>query len=649
MQFAYYLLIIAFFFALMQFFYPLIFLHQKCLHNLKWVIPVTWSQLLLVALAFFSLMQAFVNNDFSLRYVAENSNSHLPWIYRLCAVWSGHEGSILLWVFILNLWTTAVTVFNRHLDLVVLARVLAVLGFISAGFLLFLITISNPFITGVENSLDGRDLNPLLQDPGLVFHPPLLYMGYVGFSVTFAFAIAALLSHRLDGLWARWVRPWALSAWCFLTLGIVSGSWWAYRVLGWGGWWFWDPVENASLLPWLAGTALIHSLLVLEKKELLKTWVILLAILTFALSLIGTFIVRSGILVSVHAFAVDPKRGVFMLGLLGIIVGAALLLYGFRIKHFKVKPYSLSLLSKETLLIGNNILLSVSVFTVLLGTLYPLIVEVLGLGKLSVGAPYFNIVFLPFAFLLLLLMGISYGIYGNKTQGKRVLISTIGLLASALSISLFLIIFFTEGLQWKVIVGLALALGIILNTLQVLWKCQQNKFKFKQILRVRGGMLLAHLGVAISAIGIILSSAYSLQRDVRMVIGDSLQLGAYQFKLQSVYGLQGPNYTGAEASLQLINHSATYLKPQLRYYPLSDMALSKPAIDSNVWRDLYIALAEPLGNNAWAVRFYTKPFIRWIWMGGLLMIAGGICSIVSRQSYLSKAKIDVVKNRLKLL
>ncbi|MES2142589.1 MAG: heme lyase CcmF/NrfE family subunit [Pseudomonadota bacterium] len=649
MEFAYYLLIIAFFFALMQFFYPLIFLHQKCLHDLKWVIPVTWSQLLLVALAFFSLMQAFLDNDFSLRYVAENSNSHLPWIYRLCAVWGGHEGSILLWVFILNLWTTAVTVFNRHLDLVVLARVLAVLGFISAGFLLFLITLSNPFITGVENILDGRDLNPLLQDPGLVFHPPLLYMGYVGFSVTFAFAIAALLSNRLDGLWARWVRPWTLAAWCFLTLGIVSGSWWAYRVLGWGGWWFWDPVENASLLPWLAGTALIHSLLVLEKKELLKTWVILLAILTFALSLIGTFIVRSGILVSVHAFAVDPKRGVFMLGLLGIIVGAALLLYGFRIKRFKVKPYSLSLLSKETLLIGNNILLSVSVFTVLLGTLYPLIIEVLGLGKLSVGAPYFNIVFLPFAYLLLLLMGISYCVNGSKTEGRNALISTIGLLAGALSISLFLIIFFTEGLQWKVIIGLALALWIILNTLQVLWKCYQRKLKFKQILRMRGGMLLAHLGVAISAIGIILSSTYSLQRDVRMITGDSLQLGAYQFKLQSVYGLQGPNYTGAEASLQLINHSATYLKPQLRYYPLSDMALSKPAIDANVWRDLYIALAEPLGNNAWALRFYTKPFIRWIWMGGLLMIAGGICSIVSRQSYLSKATIDIVKNRLKLL
>lgn len=633
MEFSYYLLIAAFFFALMQFFYPLIFLCQKRLYSLNWIIFIARSQCLLVALLFFSLMLAFLNNDFSLLYVAQNSNSHLPWLYRIGAVWGGHEGSILLWVFILNLWTIAVTLFNRHLDLVVLAYVLAVLGFISAGFLLFLITLSNPFITIADTIVDGRDLNPLLQDPGLVFHPPLLYMGYVGFSVTFAFAIAALLSNRLDRQWATWVRPWALSAWCFLTLGIISGSWWAYRVLGWGGWWFWDPVENVSLLPWLAGTALIHSLLVLEQRELLKTWIILLAILTFSLSLIGTFIVRSGILVSVHAFAVDPWRGVFMLGLLGVIVGAALLLYGFRVKRFKINAYSLPLLSKPMLLIGNNILLCVSVFTVLLGTLYPLIVEVLGLGKISVGAPYFNSVFLPFAFLLLFLMGISYGVNGEGAKWKDVLKKTVFLLANALGISLFLIIFFTQGLQWKVFIGLSLALWIILSTLQVLWRCRQKKINLKQILQKRGGMLLAHLGVAVSAIGIILSSAYSLQSDVRMTVGDTLKLGVYFFKLQSVYGLQGPNYTGAEARLALINYPATYsyLRPQLRYYPVSDVALSKPAINTNIWRDLYIALAEPLGNNDWVLRFYTKPFIRWIWMGGLFMVLGGLWAIVGKR------------------
>lgn len=629
MEFSYYLLIIAFVLAVIQFFYPLIFSISKGLHSLKRIIPIAWSQFLFVASAFFTLMLAFLYNDFSLRYVAENSNSHLPWIYRLCAVWGGHEGSILLWVFILNFWTVAITLFNRHLDLVILARVLAVLGFISAGFLLFLITLSNPFIL-TFGLVQGRDLNPLLQDPGLVFHPPLLYMGYVGFSVTFAFAIAALLNNRLDSRWASWVRPWTLSAWCFLTLGIVSGSWWAYRVLGWGGWWFWDPVENASLLPWLAGTALIHSLLVLEKRALLKTWVILLAILTFTLSLIGTFIVRSGILVSVHAFAVDPWRGVFMLGLVGIIVGAALLLYGFRIKRFKVKPYSLPLLSKETLLIGNNILLSISVFTILLGTLYPLIIEVLGLGKLSVGAPYFNAVFTPFAFLILFLMGVSYWINGRKAEQKIVLISAM-CLVSALGISMLLIRFFMQELQWKIIIGLGLVLWIILSTIQILWKYYQKKLTLKQIVSMRGGMLLAHLGVAVSAIGILLSSAYSLQRDVRMTIGDTLLLGSYQFKLQSVYNLKGPNYTGVEAELQLINHPLTYLRPQLRYYPISDMALSKPAIDTNLWRDLYIALAEPLGNNAWALRFYAKPFLRWIWMGGVLMLAGGLCSILQNR------------------
>jgi cytochrome c-type biogenesis protein CcmF len=627
MEFSYYLLIIAFFFALMQFSYPFLFLQQTRLQALKWIIPITWSQFLMVALAFFSLMLAFLVNDFSLRYVAENSNSHLPWIYRLCAVWGGHEGSILLWVFSLALWSVAITLFNRRLDLVVMARILAVLGFISAGFLLFLITLSNPFVL-TSGLTDGRDLNPLLQDPGLVFHPPLLYMGYVGFSVTFAFAIAALLNKRIDSKWASQVKPWVLSAWCFLTLGIISGSWWAYRVLGWGGWWFWDPVENASLLPWLAGTALIHSLLVLEKQELLKTWVILLAILTFALSLIGTFIVRSGILVSVHAFTVDPWRGVFMLGLLGVIVAAALLLYGFRIKYFKTNPYSLAFLSKETLLIGNNVLLSVSVFTVLLGTLYPLVIEVLGLGKLSVGAPYFNIVFMPFSFLILFLMGVSYWTNGKKTEWQRVLINAICLLASALVITVFLLISFTRALQWKVVLGLSLALWILLSTLQTLWKCQRKKLTIRQILQTRGGMLLAHLGVAVSAIGIILSSAYSLQRDVRMTIGDTLQLGEYQFKLRSVHDLNGPNYMGAEAKLQLVNQTVSYLKAQLRYYPISDMALSKPAIDTNLWRDLYVALAEPLGNNSWALRFYTKPFIRWIWVGGLLMLCGAFCSLL---------------------
>ncbi|MES2998314.1 MAG: heme lyase CcmF/NrfE family subunit [Pseudomonadota bacterium] len=631
MEFHYLLLVLSFLIACSQCAIPFWGAYK---HSVAWMTlakPLAWIQFLLVTLLFFSLSFSFLGNDFSLIYVAQNSNSHLPWIYRICAVWGGHEGSILLWVFILNLWTVAVTLFNKKIELTTVTQVIAVLGFISAGFLLFLITLSNPFIRTTALILEGRDLNPLLQDPGLVFHPPLLYMGYVGFSVSFAFSISALLRGRLDRQWARWVRPWTLSAWCFLTWGIVSGSWWAYRVLGWGGWWFWDPVENASLLPWLAGTALIHSLLVLEKREIVKTWVILLAILTFALSLLGTFIVRSGILVSVHAFAVDPWRGVFMLGLLALIVGAALLLYAIRIKRFTVKPYVLPLLSKEMFLIGNNILLSVSVFTILLGTLYPLMIEVLGLGKLSVGAPYFNRVFSPLAGLLLLLMGASYLLNGNKIKGKGLLKQSICLLVTAIGISILLIAFFTQGLQWKVIFGLTLALWIIVNMLQMLWRCKQKKLTLQQIFRTRGAMLLAHLGVAVSAIGIILSSTYSLQRDVRMMVGDTVQLGRYQFALQGVYDLQGPNYTGAEANL-LVNIPSRILKPQLRYYSISDMALSKPAIDAGLWRDLYVALAEPLNHNAWALRFYVKPFIRWIWMGGLLMVAGGLWSILQTKN-----------------
>jgi cytochrome c-type biogenesis protein CcmF len=482
-----------------------------------------------------------------------------------------------------------------------------------------------------EISLNGRDLNPLLQDPGLIFHPPLLYMGYVGFSVSFAFAVAALLSGRFDKQWAAWMRPWTLAAWCFLTAGIVSGSWWAYHVLGWGGWWFWDPVENASLLPWLAGTALIHSLLVVEKQGLLKTWVILLSILTFALSLMGTFIVRSGVLVSVHAFAVDPWRGVFMLALLVLLIGTSLCIYALKIHRIKQAPYRIALLSRVSLLLSNNILLSVAVFTILLGTLYPLIIEVLGLGKLSVGAPYFNTVFTPFALLLLFFIGISYLIPWNSIAHVYLVKKIISLLAISFTLSALLIIWFSNGLKWKVIFGLTLALWIILNTWQHIFESCKKKLGFKKIIKTQGAMLLAHLGVAILSIGIILSSYYSLERDVLMTVGDRLRVGSYQFKLQAIFALQGPNYTGAKADLQRVNKVNMHLSPELRYYPVADMVLSKPAIEAGLWRDLYIALAEPVGDKTWALRFYYKPFIRWIWMGGLLMIFGGIWAILSRR------------------
>ena len=631
MTFSYALLLAAFFLALLQCGVPLASLYYQRLKWLKWVKPLTWSQFTLVALAIISLAYAFLVNDFSFAYVAQNSNSHLPWFYRVCAVWGGHEGSILLWVFILNLWTVAVIVLELSMELALLARVVAVLGFISAGFLLFLLTLSDPFSLVTQSLVDGRDLNPLLQDPGLIIHPPLLYMGYVGFSVSFAFAVAALLSGRFDKQWATWMRPWTLAAWCFLTWGIISGSWWAYRVLGWGGWWFWDPVENASLLPWLAGTALIHSLLVVEKQELLKTWVVLLAILTFALSLIGTFIVRSGILISVHAFAVDPWRGVFMLGLLVILIGTALCIYAFKIHRFKQPVAQISLLSRTALLIVNNVLLSVVIFTVLLGTLYPLIIEVLGLGKLSVGAPYFNLVFAPFAILLLFFMGLSYLICWKQEVSGDVLRKIVSILLISFSLSFSLIILFSKELHWQVLIGLSLALWIVLNTLQLLRVSFKKKLSLKNIFKTQGAMLIAHLGVAILAIGIILSSYYSLERNVRMNTGDSLVLAGYHFKLQQVYALQGPNYTGAVAHIQVNHQNNQFLRPQLRYYPITDVLISKPAIVVGLWRDLYVSLAEPVGKQAWALRFYYKPFVRWIWMGGLCMMFGGVWAILSRR------------------
>lgn len=630
MTFSYALLLVAFFLAILQCGVPLVGLYYHHLNWLKWIRPISWGQFGLISLAFLGLAYAFLVNDFSFLYVAQNSNTHLPWFYRVCALWGGHEGSILLWVFILNLWTVAIIVLNRSLNLVILVRILSVLGFISAGFLLFLLTLSNPFSLVTVRSLDGRDLNPLLQDPGLIFHPPILYMGYVGFSVSFAFAVAALLSGRFDKQWAAWMRPWTLAAWCFLSWGIVSGSWWAYRVLGWGGWWFWDPVENASLLPWLAGTALIHSLLVVEKQELMKSWVILLAILTFALSLIGTFIVRSGILISVHAFAVDPWRGIFMLGLLILLIGTALGLFAIKIHHLKRTVSHISLLSRTALLIVNNVLLSVMVFTVLLGTLYPLIIDVLGLGKLSVGAPYFNSVFMPFAFLLLFFMGLSYLIPWKQSVHGNMLKKIVSILLGSFSLSFILIILFSKKMQWQVLIGLALALWIILNTLQLLGTSFKKKLSLKIILKTQGAMLVAHLGVAILAIGIILSSHYSLERSVRMSFGDSLSLGAYHFKLQQVYALQGPNYTGVVANVQVNLSSTQFLYPQLRYYPITDVMVSKPGIAIGFWRDLYVSLAEPIGRQ-WVLRFYYKPFVRWIWMGGLFMMLGGLWAILSRR------------------
>lgn len=583
-----------------------------------------FGQLFFVLFAFVCLAYAFIINDFSVAYVAENSNTLLPLPYRIGAVWGAHEGSLLLWITILALWTGAVAFFrNQQIPEEFRARVLSVLGIISSGFLLFLLITSNPFQRLLPNSPgEGVDLNPLLQDPGLVGHPPMLYMGYVGFSVAFAFAIAALWNGKMNSTWARWARPWTLSAWCFLTLGITLGSWWAYRELGWGGWWFWDPVENASLLPWLSGTALIHSLIVTEKRDAFKSWTALLAIITFSLSLIGTFLVRSGVLISVHAFANDPARGAFLLQLLAFVIGGSLLIYTVRAPLLKSEAY-FKLISRETFLLTNNVLLMSIMATVLLGTLYPLILDALDLGKISVGPPYFNMVFVPLMAPLLLFMGIGPACYWYEIDHKILLKQILYPFVLALVLSASLILFITNMLPILVWLGLFLAFWIIFST--VISACTQNKM----LVRRKWGMLLAHTGIAVCVIGITLVTHYQIARDVRMQPGDHVTVGAYDFQFLGVNDLQGPNYTGADGRFLITKNNApvNLLHAQKRIYTSDQVTMTESAIDVGLTRDLYIALGDPVDTNAWGVRIYEKPFVRFIWWGGLLMVLGGLLAI----------------------
>lgn len=587
----------------------------------------SYGQLFFVILSFTFLVYAFVTNDFSVSYVAMNSNTSLPLIYRICATWGAHEGSLLLWLLILCVWMSLVAWRAGNLPIVMSTRVLSILAFVSIGFLLFLLITSNPFARLLPNvPIQGRDLNPLLQDPGLAIHPPMLYMGYVGFAVPFAFALATLVTGRFDAAWARWARPWTLLAWSFLTLGITLGSWWAYRVLGWGGWWFWDPVENASFLPWLSGTALLHSLLVAQKRDTFKAWTILLAVCTFSLSLMGTFLVRSGILVSVHAFALDPARGSFMLYFLACIVGGSLALYAWR-GHKIENSGVFQLWSRETFLLTNNVLLTTCTVTVLLGTVYPLVIDALGFGKLSVGPPYFNAVFTPLMVPVLFLMAIAPAIRWQKGTFSIAVSQFRFSLLGALGLALILPIVFTGKVNLSVFIGLALALWVIIATLQhgVLTPATSKG------LFLRRGMLLAHLGFAISVIGIVLSTAYSDLRDVRMQPYDNIKIGPYQVHFSEVVRLQGPNYKGYEGHfLAAAGKKFTTLKPQLRIFDAQKMALTKTAIVAKPLHDLYIALADPVEQGAWSVRIYYKPFVRWIWFGGLLMMLGGLIAALGK-------------------
>ena len=617
-------LILALMVSLVQIVFPLWGAHKQIEPYMRLSRLGALIQALLVSISFFCLAYAFISNDFSVRYVAENSNTALPLIYRFCAIWGAHEGSLLLWVYILTLWMAAVSIFSMHLPLSLVARILAVLALVAAGFYVFILLTSDPFSRFLpEIPLNGRDLNPLLQDPGLVIHPPMLYMGYVGFSVAFAFVIAALLEGKLDATWARWARPWTLIAWCFLTYGIVAGSWWAYRELGWGGWWFWDPVENASFLPWLAGTALIHSLIVTEKRNAFKAWTAFLAICCFSLSLLGTFLVRSGILISVHSFASDPHRGEFLLAFLMLVIGGSLALYGWRAKNIKHELHDFDYFSREAFLLSNNIILFVAMLTVLLGTIYPLIIDELGLAKLSVGYPYFNAVFIPLMIPLFFLMGIAPWMHWKKTRVN---------LKRPLCTMFILVCVLACALPWlarvkmsvMVVLMLALALWVSLNALIQLVKNSRLS---------QWAMVIAHVGVAVTIIGISLSTAYSEQRNLSMEVGDQVAVGPYKFQLMNLANMTGPNYHGVVASIQVEEQGrlVSLLHPEQRIYEVSKSVKAKTDIRAGLFSDLYVALGTPLDKNAWSVRIYYKPFVRWIWGGGILMMLGGIIGVIAKR------------------
>jgi cytochrome c-type biogenesis protein CcmF len=599
--------------------------------------PAAYLQLAALALAYGCLTAVFIQSDFSVLLAASHSNTHLPLVYRITAVWGNHEGSILLWALILAGWTAAVAWRSHALDAPTRARVLGVMGLISCGFLLFTLLTSNPFVRIWPAPLEGKDLNPLLQDPGMIIHPPMLYMGYVGFVVAFAFAVAALLGGRLDAAWARWSRPWTTMAWCFLTVGIALGSFWAYYELGWGGWWFWDPVENASFMPWLVGTALMHSLAVTEKRGSFKAWTALLAILAFSLSLLGTFIVRSGVLSSVHAFATDPERGLFILVFLLLVVGGSLALFAWRAPQLS-RGAGFALLSRESFLLANNLLLLVATAAVLLGTLYPLVVDALGMGKLSVGAPYFNAVFVPLMAPALFLMGVGPLARWREAQvgdlARRLRWAAAVAVASACVAPLVL------G-TWSPLVGLGLLLAVWIVATAVLQLVQRLREHPAPgwLARARAqsgsfyGMLCAHLGVAVFVAGVTVVGGFHTERDVRMAPGDSTEVGGYRFEMLSLDATRGPNYGVLRATLAVTQDGepVATLRPERRVYDASRMPMTEVAIDRSLARDLYVALGEPVGGGAWSVRVHHKPLVNWIWLGCLLMAAGGVLAVLDRR------------------
>jgi cytochrome c-type biogenesis protein CcmF len=624
---------------------PLVGAHRGNVTWMRLARPAAQAFFFFVLLAWLALVASFVNDDFSVLNVAINSNSQLPLFYKVAASWGSHEGSMLLWILMLAGWTFAVAMFSSHLPEDIAARVLGVLGLVSIGFIAFTLATSDPFDRLFPAASDGRDLNPLLQDPGMVLHPPLLYMGYVGLSVAFAFSIAALLSGRLDAAWARWSRPWTTVAWCFLTIGIALGSWWAYYELGWGGWWFWDPVENASFMPWLVATALIHSLAVTEKRGTFKAWTVLLAIAGFSLSLLGTFLVRSGVLTSVHAFATDPKRGIFILGFLVVVIGGSLALYAWRAPKVGLGA-RFDTVSRESLLLANNVLLTVAAGSILLGTLYPLFLDALNLGKISVGPPYFEAVFMPIMAPLVFLMAV-----GPLARWKQAPVPDLWTkLKWALAIALVLGVTLPfVGGSWSPLTAFGLVLAVWVaasGVVQALHQIRHAKGAWWARLadqpRAWWGMQLAHLGIAVFVVGVTLVKSFEIEKDVQMNVGDRVTIREHTFRFDGVTERQGPNFVAARGNFTVFRGTGASereiekLHPEKRVYNVQRMPMTEAAIDSGFFGDLYVSLGDPVGegkelSGPWTVRVYAKPFVTWIWGGCVLMALGGFLAISDRR------------------
>ena len=627
-------LLIALAFACVQSIVPLVGAQTNREWLMQYARPMALGQAFFLTISFIALTYSFVVDDFSVAYVANNSNSLLPTQFKVSAVWGGHEGSLLLWVLMLGLWGAAVAMFSKALPIEMVARVLAIMGMVGVGFILFTVLTSNPFERILPSiPMDGADLNPLLQDFGLIVHPPTLYMGYVGFSVAFSFAIAALLGGRLDAAWARWSRPWTTAAWVFLTMGIALGSWWAYYELGWGGWWFWDPVENASFMPWLVGTALIHSLAATEKRGVFKSWTVLLAIFAFSLSLLGTFLVRSGVLTSVHSFAADPERGVFILALLGLSVGGSLTVYALKAPTV-TSSGKFKLLSREGFLLANNALLVVATLTILLGTLYPLMVDFISGEKLSVGAAWFNTMFVPLASAMTALAGIGAMSRWKVMPGKLLLAQLSGALVIALIVAAAFPLVYAGEMNFKVAFGLFISTILLATTAGDIWRKSKGQFsRLAKLTKSYWGMVIAHTGLAITVIGVTVVSNYSVEKAVKMFPGDVVTLSGYNFEFAKESLQQGPNYMANLGVFKITKagRPVATLNAEKRRYKVQGSMMTEAAIDAGLFRDLYVSMGEPLEDGAWGIRLQVKAYMRWVWLGSIFMCVGGLLAILDKR------------------